>query len=267
MHPVLLYLPDFIPYLGGKPIHTYGVLVALGFFCGMLWVKRESLKVGLNQDQMIDLFFYIVLSGLLGSRLMYFLVSVPDFWSDPLQFFRLWEGGLVFYGGLIAAVIVIVIYTRKYKLNFLKVADVFSPGVAIGHVFGRLGCLGAGCCFGREAPLGAWYGIIFPHTDYTIAPFGVPLFPTQLMESFGELMIFLFLIWFRRRKKFEGELFLLYIILYPILRSVIEMFRGDKIRGFVIEDVLSTSQFISLVWVAVAVTVWLGVLRKKKTVA
>jgi len=149
-------------------------------------------------------------------------------------------------------------------MPFFKVADVFTPGIAIGHAIGRLGCVAAGCCYGREAPHGFFFTLTYPDGPDAIAPIGIPLYPVQLFEAFTETIIFLFLVWFRRKKKFDGEIFLLYIILYPILRSILEIFRGDKIRGFVIDGVLSTSQFISMIWVLIALTTWILILRKKK---
>lgn len=263
MFPILFQFPDWFPLLGGKALHVYGVMTALGFLSGLFWVRHEAKRVGLNPEKLMDLFFYVVLASVIGARILFVLVSVPRWWEDPLVFFRVWEGGLVFYGGMIAAVLTSVWYLRKHHIPFLPVADIFAPGLALGHAFGRIGCFTAGCCYGREAPPGTWWSVIFPHTDNEIAPAGVPLYNTQLAESAGEFLIFLFLIFFRKRKKFEGEIFLLYLILYPILRTVLEAFRGDKIRGVFLWG-LSTSQFISLAWIAVALIIWTIVLRRKK---
>lgn len=259
LHPILFTFPDWLPLIAGKSIHTYGALVATAFMMGLTWIRYESKRVGLDPQKAMDLFFYIVLSAIIGSRVLYVLVSVPDWWKDPLVFIRFWEGGLVFYGGLIGAVATSVWFCRKHRLPFLKIADIFAPGVALGHVFGRLGCFTAGCCYGKPLDHSTFYSIIFPQTDFSIAPFGKPLYATQLFEAVGELCIFLLLVLFRKRKKFEGEVFLLYIIVYPILRSILEIFRGDKIRGFIIEDILSTSQFISIIWVLIAIVIWIKV--------
>src|SRR3990167_2873301 len=101
MFPALIEFPEWLPLIGGAALHTYGLLVALGFFAGMVWVKHESTRVGLNPQKMLDLFFYVVLVAIIASRIFYVLASVPRWWADPLVFFRFWEGGLVFYGGLI----------------------------------------------------------------------------------------------------------------------------------------------------------------------
>lgn len=265
MHPLLFTIPDWVPLLGGKALHTYGALVALGFFVGMQWIRSESKRVGLNPERALDLFFYVVLAAIVGSRVLYVFASVPEWWRDPLVFIRFWEGGLVFYGGLIGAVLTSIWYTRKHKIPFFKVADVFTPGIAIGHAIGRLGCIAAGCCFGREAPLKFPFTFVFPDGPYALAPIGIPLYPVQLFEAMAEALIFLLLFWFRKKKKFDGEVFLLYIIIYPVVRAILETFRGDTIRGFIIDGVLSTSQFISIIWVVIATIVWLKILRGKKT--
>lgn len=264
MHPILIEFPEWLPLLGGRAIHTYGLMVALGFFVAMLWVKKESKRVELPVQAMMDLFFYCIVAAIVGSRILYVLISVPSWWKDPLVFFRFWEGGLVFYGGMILTVLTVVYYTRKKQMPYFKVADVLIPGLAIGHAIGRLGCFAAGCCHGKEAG-DSIFAVVFPEHPDSVAITGVPLYPTQLFEAFGEMTLFAFLVFLSYRKKFHGEVFLLYIILYPILRSILEIFRGDQIRGFLIEGVLSTSQFISLIWVTVAMVLWLGFLRKKNS--
>lgn len=263
MFPTLIEFPDWIPLLGGRALHTYGALVAMGFLAGLFWIRYESKRVGLPQDKMVDLFSWIVLSAIVGSRLMYVFVSVPEWWSDPLVFLRFWEGGLVFYGGLIAAVLTSVWYANRHKLSFFSVADVFTPGIALGHFFGRLGCFAAGCCYGREINSNSFWAVWFPKTRYSIAPHDHPVYPSQLFEAGAVLLLFLFLMLFRKRKKIEGEIFLLYIIIYPVLRSFLETFRGDEVRGFLVGDILSTAQFISILWVVVA-GVLMVYLRKRR---
>lgn len=264
MFPTLIDFPASWPLIGGKSLHSYGALVALGFLLGLLWVRRESERVGLSAQKMMDLFTYIILAAIVGSRLLYVFISVPDWWTHPWVLFQIWEGGLVFYGGLIGAVLISIWYTRKHQMPFFAVADVFIPGVALGHAIGRLGCFAAGCCYGRPIDPSSPFAVWFPETPHSIAPTTHPVYPTQLFEAAGELVIFGVLFLFRKKKKFEGEVFLLYIILYPILRSVLETFRGDAVRGFIVEGVLSTSQFISILWVVVALLVWQFQLRREK---
>lgn len=262
MFPILFQIPDWFPLLGGKALHVYGVMTAVGFLSGLFWVRYEAKRVHINPEKLMDLFFCVVLAAVIGARILFVFVSVPQWWEDPLVFFRVWEGGLVFYGGMIAAVLTSVWYLHKHHIPFLPVADIFAPGLALGHAFGRIGCFAASCCYGREAP-GSWWSVIFPHTDFSIAPVGIPLYNTQLMESFWLFFIFLFLFFFRKRKRFDGEIFLLYLIFYPILRIVIETFRGDQIRGIFWWGV-STSQMISIVWILIAVIIWTTALKRKR---
>ncbi|MBI2340852.1 MAG: prolipoprotein diacylglyceryl transferase, partial [Deltaproteobacteria bacterium] len=156
-------------------------------------------------------------------------------------------------------------YCRRHRLNFLTVADIFTPGIALGHVLGRLGCFSAGCCYGREAPAGSFWSVVYPPNPAGIAPPNIPLYPVQLFESFAELVVFFILFFFRKKKRFNGEVFVLYITLYPILRIILEFFRGDKVRGYLIEGILSTSQVISILWFVLAIVLW-ATLWKRKTV-
>jgi phosphatidylglycerol:prolipoprotein diacylglycerol transferase len=196
--------------------------------------------------------------------------------ADPLSLVKIWQGGLVFYGGFLGAVVASWIYTRKRKINFFRIADLMIPSVAIGHVFGRLGCFTAGCCHGAATGTAA-YGAVFHDAGTVVARnrlLEVPLHPTQLYEATGELIIFFVLILWRNRKHFNGQLLVLWLILYPILRSIVEMFRGDYERGMLLRidlfgseapDILSTSQLISLLLAAggIALIVVLGRLRKQ----
>ena len=213
MHPVLFK----IPIGGGLPIYGYGLMIAFAFVLGSTYVWHESRRLGLNASQSMDLIF-----------------------------FKLWEGGLVFYGGLIGGLIATAFFLKKYHLPRWTYCDLFIVPLSLGHAIGRIGCFLAGCCYGRPLLHPAWYGVIFPHTEYTIAPYGVPLYPTQLMESAAEFMTFLFLFFWRKKKKADGELLALYLMIYAVVRSVIEVFRGDFDRGFLIEPWLSTSQTISI---------------------
>jgi len=159
---------------------------------------------------------------------------------------KLWEGGLVFYGGLLACLVVATLYTRRQNWSLKQAGDLLVPGLALGHAIGRLGCLMAGCCYGRPVSGDPWWALTFPDRGVGLVPAGIPLYPTQIMESLLELSLFAVLILIRRRKRFTGQVFLSYLMVYAVLRSVLELFRGDAVRGFLIPGLLSTSQFISL---------------------
>jgi phosphatidylglycerol:prolipoprotein diacylglycerol transferase len=254
MHPVLFTIPVF----GGITIHTYGILVATGFLVGMWWGGYDARRRGENPSRIMDMVFYMILSGLVVSRLHYILVVDPGmFWRAPLDVFKIWQGGITFYGGVVGGVIGVAVYVWWYKLSFWTCADIVAPGLSLGHAFGRIGCLMAGCCHGREAPADAWYAIRFPEGVGSLAPVGTALYPTQIMESLGEVGIFLFLLWMGRRQKFSGQIFLLYLIIYAVMRYTLEFWRGDVDRGWWIEPIVSTSQGIAIVMATVGVILYM----------
>ncbi|MCM2279111.1 MAG: prolipoprotein diacylglyceryl transferase [Oligoflexia bacterium] len=246
MHPLLFEI-------GPVPVHTYGVLVALGFLGGLLLNRHLASRSGIDPDRMVDLSFWGMLVGFLGARVLFMITRIGDFLADPLAIFRVWEGGLVFWGGPIAVFFFCLWYLRRHRLPFWKIADIGVCGLVVGHILGRFGCLGAGCCYGKAT--GTDFGIRLHNELVDRALRGVPLHPVQLYEAFALAILLVGLLWVFRRKRVDGQVFLTYAIAYPVLRSVIEEFRGDSIRGFVIEGMLSTSQFVSaLVFVAALAT-------------
>ncbi|RLC16524.1 MAG: prolipoprotein diacylglyceryl transferase [Deltaproteobacteria bacterium] len=252
MYPVLLKF-------GNIAIHTYGFFIAVGFLVGISLAKKEAEKSGENPDKIMDLCFYLLISAIVASRLFYVATNLDIFLSDPLEIFRIWKGGLVFYGAFIGALIAVVIYLKKEKMPLWKTVDILIPSLAIGHFFGRLGCLFAGCCYGKTCDL-PW-AITFSHPE-SLAPMGIPLHPTQLYSAFNNLMIFGLLCLFRPRKKFDGQLFWIYVLLYGITRSVIEIFRGD-FRGQIIFGMLSISQTIGGAFAFIAIIMLIVLSRRK----
>ncbi len=248
MHPVLWELP----WGSGLKLHSYGLMMALGFLGALAWIRRQSPREGLSVKEMTDLAFILILTAIAGSRLTYIIVEWRRYASDPMAIFRIWEGGLVFYGGLIACIGAAWAFLKKHRLSFWKVSDVFMPGVALGHALGRVGCFLAGCCYGRVCNPHAWYAVMFPEGQGSLAPPGLPLYPSQLMEAMAEFCIFVFLAYRSGKKAFDGQILLLYLILYSVLRIFLELFRGDGERGFVIEGVLSTSQFLGVLLIVFA---------------
>ena len=252
MHPVLIRM-------GPVTLHTYGLLVAAGFLVGLLLAARRAVQEGIPSENIMDLGFFVLLAAVIGSRLLFVLVSPGHYLSHPLDVLRIWEGGLVFYGGLILAVPTALWYVKKHCLDTWQVADIFAPSIAIGHAIGRLGCFAAGCCYGREAHSLPW-AVTFSDPE-CLAKTGVPLHPVQLYESLGEFIIFLILVTLRRYPSFRGRLFLTYILLYSLLRLSLEFFRGDEVRGFLFSS-LSVSQGVSIA-AAAAALVSLKRLREK----
>lgn len=275
--------PVIIPKIGFLPaLHTYGLMIALGFYVGMQLGAREARRVDLSPEKnfdkfILDLVFWILIVSLAGSRLLYIIVNwEADYSKNPIKIFEFWKGGLVFYGGFISAVLFSAWYSRRHGRDFFQVSDILIPSVALGHCFGRLGCLAAGCCWGRVVDSAHPLGIQFPkgalihgsqsahgliaHSD----PYTLHVHPVQLYESFGELGIFFILILSRSRKRFHGQLLLTYLFLYPMLRTTLEFFRGDAERGVtnVFGLSMSTGQIVSII-VAVGAISLLIYLRRR----
>lgn len=239
MHPVLFEL-------GNWPVYSYGVLLAAAYLAGLQMAVVRARKAGIDPARMMDFGIYIIIAALVGAKLMLVVVDFTYFRQNPKELLSLARAGGVFYGGLIAAVAVGLWLVRKYQLPVWTTGDLAAPGIALGHVIGRLGCLMAGCCFGRPTSL-PW-GITFTNAQAALnvgTPLSIPLHPTQLYDAGAELLILvLLLVTERKGKPFPGRTFWLYMVLYAISRFIIEFFRGDD-RGMV-GAVLSTSQVVAL---------------------
>lgn len=253
MHPILFKIPIF----GGLTIHTYGALVAVGFLAGIFYVTREGRRVGEDPAVILDLTFWLIIAAIIGSRVYYVLTAEPGtLLDDPLTLVKIWRGGLVFQGGVIAAVLVGIWWVIRHKLPVWIYMDIYAPAIALGHFFGRIGCTMSGCCYGRPALPGSWYAITFPPDIGSYAPPLIGLYPTQLMEAAGELIIFLGLFLFRKKKRFDGQLMAIYMIVYPLLRITVEFFRDVGTRNFVF-DGISVAQVAGVVMIVFAVWIWI----------
>src|SRR5512138_3199224 len=220
MHPRLFEL-------GPITVYTYGVLLAAAYLLGLKLAMVRAKSRGLDQTRVLDLGIYIIISALVGAKLLLLITDFRSFVSSPAELLNLARSGGVFYGGLILAVGVALWYIRRIGLPLWTTCDVFAPGIALGHVVGRFGCLFAGCCFGK--PTTKPWGITFtdPFAAANVGtPLGVPLHPTQLYEAGAELVILLLLLATERKgRTFAGRTFWLYMLLYAISRFIIEFFR------------------------------------------
>jgi len=265
--PRLVTLPDWLVPdwlhagdlgIGPFPVYSYGVLLAASYLLGLQLAMKRARARGLDPARMLDLGIYIIIAALVGAKLMLLVVEgrFPTTAADVLS---LVQSAGVFYGGLIAAVGVAFWYIARHGLPFWTTCDVFAPAIALGHVTGRLGCMAAGCCYGR--PTDVPWAVIFtnPLAAANVGtPLGIPLHPTQLYEAGAELLILVALLATERRgRAFPGRTFWAYMLLYAISRFVIEFYRGDP-RGELFG--VSTSQFISLVLapLSVGMLVWLA---------
>jgi phosphatidylglycerol:prolipoprotein diacylglycerol transferase len=246
-------------HLGAFPVHSYGFFIALGMVLGVLLAVRRGRQVGIPAATSLDLTFYAIVAGLLGARLLYVLMHAGDYARlcagtdtgrslrrvlyDCSAALHFWQGGLVFLGGGVLAAGVVLSLARRKGLRLGDAADVLAPSVSLAHVFGRLGCFMVGCCYGK-----AWGpGVSFPpdsvaYSELLARNAVVPgadctpnLHPTQLYEAGGELLIFALLLLLWRRRRFPGMVALAYAFVYGILRFLVEVFRDDQVRGFVVE--------------------------------
>ncbi len=258
-------------HIGSFPINTYGVFLALAFLFAILITVRLAVRDGLPREKIYDLSLWMLLASLIGSKVLMFWTE-PEYREHPLQLFSLdfLRSGGVFYGGLIGAVLTGYFLMKRYKLPWWKTADACAPGIAIGNFFGRQGCFSAGCCWGKPTTL-PW-GVKFTEVGHEIT--GVPtnsyLHPTQLYESFAMLIVFFFLLWLHRRKRFSGQVILLYTLLYAGIRFAIEFVRDDPrgdVLGLTTLTGLSTSQMISIIVGGAALTVLIIRWRKESASA
>jgi phosphatidylglycerol:prolipoprotein diacylglycerol transferase len=223
-------------------IHSYGVMAMIGFLAALFVARWRARRAGLVPDEITDICVWALLAGIVGSRIAYVLQN-PDVFFDTrrpgwsvFDVVKIWEGGLVFYGGLIGALVVTLLLLRAKKLKALPVLDVLTPSLALGHAFGRIGCYLHGCCYGVPVHEGAWYGCVFPRDALPYLsgvgaplyiPPGTPLWPTQLVSAFDLFCIFIILSLFFRHQRRAGEVTALYLLLYSTERFIVEFFRGD----------------------------------------
>jgi phosphatidylglycerol:prolipoprotein diacylglycerol transferase len=233
--------------LGTWPIHWYGILVAFGFVAGLWTASRRSPRYGLKPEQVADAGPWMILGALLGARGLY----VATYWKESFagqpwkEIFMVQHGGLIFYGGFIGACAALMIYCRLRRVPIWRLADALAPSIALGYVFGRLGCLMNGCCYGRQCDL-PWAityprGVIPGQSELT-----APVHPTQIYDSLLNLALYLFLAWLYRRRKFDGQVFAAYMICYAFIRSVVERFRGDYTSDHIYGGFLTPAQLVSV---------------------
>lgn len=249
MHPILFKI-------GPLTIYTYGFLVFLGVLCGYLFCLKEASRAGIDKGIFSDIIFWMLIFAFLGARVFYIFTDFGNFLRNPLEML-LNRSGFVFYGGVVFGIIALYVLSRTYKIRFLKLADIIVLGVPLAHMFGRLGCFFYGCCYGRLTD--TCIGIVFPQ-DSPAGALGGSVIPTQLIEAFCLLLLFFVLQIINKRKKFEGQILAFYLIIYSVIRFVIEFFRGDP-RGNV--SFLSFSQFVSLILFIFGIFLYFK-LRKKQ---
>lgn len=213
---------------GPITVHWFGVCIAAAFLAGMWTAARRAPRIGISGEVIADLVVpWLLIGGIVGARLMF----VVTYWKDDFagkpwwEIFMIQRGGLVFYGGLIGASLATVLFARLKKVSLWKLADVMAPSIALGSMFGRIGCLMNGCCYGRACDL-PW-AIRFPANNHLGSP-TYPVHPTQVYDGLLNLTLYLGLAWlFRNRRRFDGQIFAVFLMCYAVTRSTVEFFRGD----------------------------------------
>lgn len=240
MYPILFKFGPF-------QIYSYGLMVALAFWVSVSLLARRAYVLGLGRDFFWNLSFWALSAGILGGRLMYIILNLDFFLKDPLEIFKLWHGGLVWYGGFIAGLLSAVFYLKRNNAPILKTLDLTAPFIALAHAIGRIGCFLNGCCYGRPV---SW-GIYFPqHNDRLI--------PVQLISSLDLLAIFIILRFMEERPRQPGSVVVYYLLFSSLERFLAEFLRDDSARSFF---GLTIFQLISIVIFISALILWFTTLR------
>lgn len=220
----------------GLPIRWYGILISLGILLGTVIAMKRAKKEGINEDRILDLLLYAIPAAVLGARAYYVFFNWDYYSGSFSKIINIREGGLAIHGGVLAAVMVGYFFCKYKNISFWKMADICAPSIILGQAIGRWGNF-----INQEAhggPTDLPWGIVVD---------GVKVHPTFLYESIGNFLIFIFLIWYDKKKKFDGEVFLLYFILYSVIRFFIEGLRTDSLM---MGD-FRVAQLISLLFIVV----------------
>ena len=246
-------LPSFTVL--GLTIPMYGLMTAVGMLAAFLLLLKTSKYIRFTEDQILSAALWAIICGFLGAKILFWLVEIKEIIANPHYLLETLREGFVFYGALIGGLGGVAIYAARHKLPYFAFVDLFSPSLVLAHAFGRIGCFCAGCCYGMECDCAI--SVVFP--TGAIAPAGVPLLPTQLMESAFLFILSVVLVRMLKKEKVFGVVASWYMILYGAWRFAIEFFRNDE-RGFI--GALSTSQFISIFAVAAGILLLILVTKK-----
>ncbi len=218
-----------IAKFGPFTIYSYGMMVAIAFIFAIYVARIEAVRKAIKIDLVYDLTLYLVIGALIGARVYYLTFFNPaSFIQNPLSIFKVWEGGLAIHGGIFGGILAGFLFSKLHKISFWRLADITAPSIILGQAIGRIGCFLNGCCFG--VPTESMFGIRFPEGSLPyIAYRGLAIHPTQLYELILNLIGFFALCSMRRKIKFEGALFLLYLMIYNSIRIAISPLRGDSL--------------------------------------
>lgn len=246
-------------------MNWYGFLVAMGFLAGLWTASRRAPRSGIAGERILDLGPWLIIGAIIGARLLYVIMFWRDQFADApfFEVFKVWEGGLVYYGGLIGASLTCILYTNIRRLPLWKVADVMGPSVALGQAFGRMGCLLHGCCYG--SPTNVPWSICYPQNHETHPPGGdaLPVHPTPVYESLLTVGLYIGLAWLYRHKRFDGQVFTVYLLGYGVIRSIVELFRGDYPQDqLLFGGMLTPAHLVSAFILTVGIVFWIFLSRR-----
>jgi len=250
--------PDLFS-INSLTIHSYGLFAAIGFTVALLMTIIRGKDQGITSQQVLDMGVIVILCGIFGSRLVYVLINFSYYMNRPIDVLKVWEGGLVFSGGLIAAMLATSWHLKRHAISFWETGDLWAPAVALGQSIGNAGCFMAGCGYGKLTAM-RW-GVVYTHPQ-SLAPLNIPLHPTQLYASLSGISIFLVLMVLHTKKQFEGQVLLWFLILHSTARLLVERFRGDN-RGWVPGTDMSVTQLLTTL-ILVASVAMLFVLKPEK---
>lgn len=244
MHPVLFRF-------GSISVYSYGVMIAMAFFVGAYLARRAARETDIPPDSVTDLALLLLISGIIGGRLLYVLLNIREYIENPVEIVMLQHGGLVFYGGAIGGIAALIIYARKRGFPIYKIGDLMVPYVALGQGIGRIGCFLNGCCWGK--PTDSFFGVVFPGS-------GQPVHPTQIYSSLGLIFIYGLLRLLQKMKVKEGLVSISYGLFYSMFRFLMEFLRGDNMIELF---GLTFSQFVSAIIFIVCIVLFLTRMKLK----
>lgn len=242
-----------IARLGPLTIYSYGLMVAVAFLLGIRVAGIEARRKHIKTDSVYDLAFYLIIGSLIGARVYYLIFFDPSvFVTNPVSILKVWEGGLAIHGAILGGMLSGMLFSRLRRVSFWKMADLVAPSIILGQAIGRIGCFLNGCCFG--VPTESALGVRFPKGSLaSIAYAGLAVHPAQLYESALDITGFLVLWRMRQRMKFDGGVFLLYLMIYSCIRMVVSALRGDSLyiwgMGLRSAQAISGAIFIAAVFV------------------
>lgn len=260
MHPILFEFDTPHWLQGILPAHislySYGFFIALGIMASFFFMLPRLKPLGFNADKLSTLYMWAIVAAFVGGKVFYYLEDPAKYFGNPALMLKSMGGGFVFYGSLIFVVPTLIWWLRKEKIDIPGFFDVLAFGGPILHAFGRMGCFMAGCCHGRVCNAGNPLAVTFNHAKSAAEPLHQPLYATQLMDIGVNIIILAVLFSFRKKQQFKGQLFLMYIMMYAVGRSIVEEFRGDEARGFVFNGWLSHSQLIAICLILISIFAW-----------